>query len=133
MKHLLTTLCLASLATTAIAQDTLFTAPGGAVVQMNIEICPQNMICADAFTKHGDANLSLMLPEWVDETALISRSEDLQAAAYFKGLSDGYVVDICNDCNCCVVSLDAPGKGGFMPWGTAPQALKMGPVLELSE
>lgn len=130
MKYLLTTLCLASLATPAIAQDSLFTAPGGAVVQMNIETCPQNMICVDAFIKNGDANLSLMLPEWVDEPALNSRSEDLQAAAYFKGLSDGYVVDMCNDCKCCLISSQAPGKGAFMPWGTTPQALKMGSVLK---
>jgi len=133
MKYLLTSLCLASLATTAIAQDTLFTALGGAVVQMNIETCPQNMICVDAFTTHSGANLSLMLPEWVDEPALNSRPEDLQAAAYFKGLSDGYVVDICNDCDCCLISLDEPGNDGFKPWGNAPQALKMGPILELSE
>jgi hypothetical protein len=41
MKHPLTTLCLASLAATANAQETYFAAPGGTVVQMDIETCPR--------------------------------------------------------------------------------------------
>jgi hypothetical protein len=132
MKHLLTALSIVSLTTAAVAQETLFTGPGGAVVQMNIETCPQNMMCVDAFTTYGDSNLSLMLPEWIDEMALISRSDNVQAAAYLKGLSDGYVVDICNDCQCCQISLGEADTGGFMPWSAAPQAIKTGPIWELS-
>ena len=132
MKHLLTAICLVSFATPAIAQDALFTAPGGAVVQMNIEACPQNMICVDAFTTHGDTNLRLMLPDWVDEPGLNARSEDSRAAAYFKGLSDGYVLDICNDCECCRISLGEVDTGDFMPWSAAPQAMNTGPIWKLS-
>lgn len=123
MNYLLTILSLVSMATMAGAQDTFFSAPNGAVVQMNAGSCPQNMTCIDAMETGGDADLSLILPDWIDEKILKSQSEDAKAAAYLQGMSDGYIVDICNYCGCCTISLDPVGAGEFVPWETAPKAL----------
>jgi hypothetical protein len=86
------------------------------------------MICIDALNTDGDANLSLMLPEWIDGTALTSRFDDLQSAAYVRGLSDSTVVNVCDYCDCCLIFDGTANDGGLMPWEGASQAMQMIPI-----
>ncbi len=133
MKHLIAALCLACPAPTAQAQDIQFIGPGATVVEMNIDTCPQGMMCVDAPKTDHDTNLSLMLPEWIEETTVEARKTDINSAAYVRGLSDSSIVDFCDDCQCCAVALDGGDGGGLSPWQGAAHALQMKPSLDGSD
>ncbi len=121
MRNLILAFCLSSGAIPALAQDTLFAAPGNTVVQMDMESCPTGMICVEAMNTTNDVDVNLILPEWIDTEVLAARSEDVAASAYLLGVSDSHIIDICNYCGCCSISEDPGRIDSYVPWDPSVQ------------
>lgn len=116
------------------AEDMLFVGPGDSLVRMAVSQCPDGMTCLPAQNATVDArlntvaamatlntgnNINLMVPNWTQTIDLSTLGADPAAATYLQGMSDGYIVDFCNLCDCCAISYEVDPMNGFQPWDTA--------------
>lgn len=124
MKMFLKSMVLICTASSVAANDTLFAAPGQGIVKFVGSDCPDTMVCVTAGyeTEAGDT-LNLMLPQWAKDPEFGVDVGTASKSGYLRGLSDGYIVDFCNVCQCCVISNEADNMEDFIPWNAAPERL----------
>ncbi|MGB1265761.1 MAG: hypothetical protein ACPG6L_08525 [Nereida ignava] len=119
--------------TPTLAEELYFEGPGNSIIQMTVAACPDQMICMPSTSGEASASsydLNIAVPQWAEEIAMPEGDDGAAAAAYTRGMSDGYIVDWCNLCHCCVISLDP--DLGFEDWSTAQDVFSR-PALTIAE
>jgi len=117
MKVLSTIAAVLVIITPALAEEIYFEGPGNSIIEMKVAECPDRMICMPSSSETASASqydLNLMVPQWASEIDMSGGDIGAISTTYMRGMSDGFIWDRCDLCQCCVISLD-PDRG-FQDW-----------------
>ena len=105
------------IATPIVADEMLFVSPQRNFVNFEDQTCPEGMLCLPSNgVGLGTVDTNVIIPEWAKGMYDLANEDDHKAKAYIQGLSDGYIVDICNYCGCCTISSEDNLGDPFEPW-----------------
>jgi hypothetical protein len=112
-------LALTLAAPSARAENVLFIGPGDSVISLQADICPAGRQCLDTgLTVSGvDGPLVAAIPDWAIQDSVPTPGE-YSRPGYLRGLSDGFLIDYCDECNCCIIvspgTFDAAALGQLL-------------------
>lgn len=123
MKLVMSIITALSIATPVVAQDLLFAGPGDSIIQIDGTECPDRMLCMSSpnVTASYGEDVNIIVPLWAGDINIRNGKDRGLLDVYLRGMSDGYIVDICNICNCCTISLDTEWGANFQSWDSAPE------------